>query len=215
MALLKESERQEVTKLLAELEHEVRLVMFTQEHECQWCQTTREMVTELAELSEKVTAEIHDFLKEDSLAKQYGLARVPAIVVMGEQDYGIRFYGVPAGYEFASLLEVIQAIGHRSHGLPESVVADLARIEKPVHLQVMVTPTCPYCAPAVVTAHRLAMASDKIVADMVEVSEFPQVAMRYQVQGVPKTIINEEGDFVGSQPVPNVVEEILKAVGQA
>ena len=172
------------------------------------------MVTELAELSEKVTAEIHDFLADSELAQQYGLDRVPAIVVRGAEDYGIRFYGVPAGYEFASLLEAIQAVGRGAHGLPDAIVAKLAQIKEPVHLQVMVTPTCPHCAPAVVTAHRLAMASEKIKADMVEVSEFPQIAVRYDVQGVPKTIINEENSFVGSQPVPNVVEEILQALGQ-
>ena len=59
------------------------------------------------------------------------------------------------------------------------------------------------------------MACEKITADMVEVSEFPQIAVRYGVQGVPKTIINEEGSFVGSQPVGNVVDEILQALGQA
>ena len=141
MAVLKEKDRQEIAKLLADLEQDVQLIMFTQEHECEWCQVTREMVTELAELSEKVTAEIHDFLADSELAQQYGLDRVPAIVVRGAEDYGIRFYGVPAGYEFASLLEAIQAVGRGAHGLPDAIVAKLAQIEKPVHLQVMVTPT--------------------------------------------------------------------------
>jgi glutaredoxin-like protein len=141
MAVLKEKDRQEIGKLLADLEQDVQLIMFTQEHECEWCQVTREMVTELAELSEKVTAEIHDFLADSELAQQYGLDRVPAIVVRGAEDYGIRFYGVPAGYEFASLLEAIQAVGRGAHGLPDEIVAQLAQIEQPVHLQVMVTPT--------------------------------------------------------------------------
>ncbi|MBD3237868.1 MAG: glutaredoxin [Candidatus Eisenbacteria bacterium] len=215
MAVLKEKDRKEVGQLLAGLTHDVRLLMFTQEHECQWCETTRELVTEVAELAPKLNAEIHDFVAEKDLAGEYGIRRVPAIVVMGARDVGIRFYGVPAGYEFAALLEAIQAVGRNAHGLPDGVITELSRIEQPVHLQVMVTPTCPYCAPAVVAAHRLAMASDQISADMVEVSEFPQIAMRYQVQGVPKTIINEDASFVGSQPVTNVVQEILKAVGGA
>ena len=65
-----------------------------------------------------------------------------------------------------------------------------------------------------VTAHRLAIASPHITADMIEVAEFPQVALRYQVQGVPKTIINEEHSFIGSQPEAEAIQAVLKALGK-
>ncbi|MEW6248138.1 MAG: thioredoxin family protein [Nitrospirota bacterium] len=90
----------------------------------------------------------------------------------------------------------------------------LAKVDRPVHMQVMVTLTCPYCPVAVRTAHRFAMASDHITADMVETTEFPHLAVKYNVQGVPNTIINETHSVLGAQPEVAVAQEVLKAIGK-
>lgn len=58
------------------------------------------------------------------------------------------------------------------------------------------------------------MASEQIIGAMVEVSEFPQLVERYQVQGVPKTIINETYSFMGAMPELKIAQEILKAIGK-
>jgi len=81
-------------------------------------------------------------------------------------------------------------------------------------MQAFVSPTCPYCPKAVRAAHRFAMANDNITGDMVEVSEFPHLAVKYDVQGVPKTVINEKVDLVGGQPLQQFLEAVLQAVGE-
>jgi glutaredoxin len=91
---------------------------------------------------------------------------------------------------------------------------ELAKIDQPVHMQVLISPTCPYCPGAVRTAHRFAMASDHITADMVESSEFPFLAVKYNVHGVPHTVINEEHSVAGSRPEMEVAQAILKAIGK-
>jgi hypothetical protein len=58
----------------------------------------------------------------------------------------------------------------------------------------------------------MAIVSSRIVADVVEVSEFPEVGQRYAVRGVPKTVINETVEFVGNVPEPTFVEHIQRAV---
>lgn len=141
MAWLKEDDQREIKKVLSGLAHDVKLLMFTQERECEGCGATREIVNEIAALSERVTVEVRDFVADGDLVKQHGIARVPAVAVLGDRDYGVRFYGVPAGYEFAALLEAILAVGRRDAGLPPPVLAEVAKIDRPVHLQVMVTPT--------------------------------------------------------------------------
>ncbi|MBL8056026.1 MAG: thioredoxin family protein, partial [Anaerolineales bacterium] len=78
--------------------------------------------------------------------------------------------------------------------------------------QVYVTPTCPYCPRAVVLAHKLAMASDWITADMVEASEFPHLANRYQVYGVPRTVIEDVVHIEGAQPEPQVISQLLQVL---
>ena len=65
-------------------------------------------------------------------------------------------------------------------------------------------------------AHRLAMESDWISADMVEATEFPHLANKYEVFGVPRTVINETIHVEGAVPEPLLVNELLKVLdGQA
>ncbi len=63
-------------------------------------------------------------------------------------------------------------------------------------------------------AHRFAIANPMIRADMVELSEFPHLAMLYNVQGVPQMVINEKHHVVGAQPDEALVAEILQAIGK-
>jgi glutaredoxin-like protein len=175
---------------------------------------TRELVEELAALSEMVDLEIYDFVKDEDKVKTYAIDKIPATIVLGDKDYGIRFYGVPAGYEFMSLIEGIVDVGKRSHGLPDALVKQLQQVDQPVRMQAMVSPTCPYCPRAVRTAHKFAMASDLITGDMVEVSEFPHLAVKYGVQGVPNTIINETESVLGAQAEREFARAVLKSIGK-
>ncbi|MCK4938262.1 MAG: thioredoxin family protein [Methanosarcinales archaeon] len=213
MVVIQESDKEKLTKKLDEgLEGNVKLIMFTQENECQFCADTRGMVEELAGMSPKIEAEIHDFVKDEKLARSYGVKNIPAIVMLGEKDYGIRFYGIPSGYEFASFQEDLIDVSRGKTDLSDDVKKKLARVRKPVHIQVLVTPTCPYCSMAVRTAHKLAIENEHIKADMVEMVEFPHIAQRYMAMSVPKIIINEVADFVGAQPPEHFLEEILRAL---
>jgi alkyl hydroperoxide reductase subunit AhpF len=139
--MLDERAQQIVSVRLAELERPVRLVMFTQEMECEYCRDTRNLVTELARISPSVEAEIHDFVTERDLAQQYGIDKIPAIAVLGERDYGIRFFGFPGGYEFGTLIDIIGDVARGDSGLQDSTRSALARLDQDVHLQVFTTPT--------------------------------------------------------------------------
>ena len=60
---------------------------------------------------------------------------------MGDTDYGIRFFGIPSGYEFNSLIESILMIGKGESGLTEKTKQELKELKTPFHFQVFVTPT--------------------------------------------------------------------------
>ncbi|MFO7698343.1 MAG: thioredoxin family protein [Anaerolineae bacterium] len=195
------------------LDNLVTLKLFTQKVDCQYCKETETLMTEVSELSDKITLEVYDLVSDKQVAETYGISRAPATAIVGTRDYGIRFYGIPSGYEFNSLIEDIGAVSNDHHGLAEETVEKLTALEKPVHIQVFVTPTCPYCPAAVQVAHALAMASDFITADMIEAVEFPQLANKYGVLGVPKTVINEDTEFEGSAPEELVVAKIMEAAG--
>ena len=213
MPLLNAEIKEQVREQLADLAGPVRLVVFTQEFECMYCAETRKLVEEVSELSEDLTAEILSFVVDEDKAQELGVDKIPAVAVIGEQNYGIRFYGIPAGYEFTSLLEAIRIAASGESDLSEETVEFLSSLSEPVHMQVFVTPTCPYCPQSVVLAHRMAAASPMVQADMVEAQEFPYLATKYQVMGVPRTVINEEFHIEGAAPEPMVLDKLREALG--
>jgi glutaredoxin-like protein len=149
MPLLNESIQDQVRQVFAKIESPVKLIMFTQGEggalECSMCADTRNLVTEVAELSDQVTLEVYDFLGDKEIAEKYQVDKIPALVVLPDEpngkDYGIRLYGIPAGYEFSSLIEDILLVGQRASGLSEQTLQELAKLDQPVHIQVYVTPT--------------------------------------------------------------------------
>lgn len=212
MPLFNAEVEEQVSQQLSDLTGAVRLVMFTQDFECQYCAQTRELVTEVAKLSDRVTAEVYDFVADEEEAEKLGVDKIPAVAVIGDHDFGIRFYGIPSGYEFTSFLEAIKFAAAGETDLGEDMLAALSQLSTPVHMQVFVTPTCPYCPPAVVLAHKMAIASPMVQADMIEVQEFPHLATKYQVMGVPRTVINESTHIEGAAAEPVVLEKLQEAL---
>ncbi len=212
MGFLKEKDAQNIRKRFIKLEKPVRIINFTQEIECQFCRETRMLLEEVAELSDKITLEVYNFQLESDKAKDFYIDKIPATVIMSDEDIGIRYYGIPSGYEFASLLESIEMVSRDISPLSKSILEKLKRIDKKVHIQVFVTPTCPRCPSAVVTGFALAHASPLITADMVEATEFPHLANKYGVMGVPRVVINEDTFFEGALPEVAYVDKVLEAL---
>jgi glutaredoxin-like protein len=212
MSMIPDGQREEIRNQLAQnLVNPVRLIMFTQEMECHFCAETRQLVVELAALNDKIKAEVHDFVADSQLAEDYGVDKVPAVIILGEKDYGIRFYGLPFGYEFHTLLQSLTAVSQGKTDLTEDTKTKLREIKTPVNVKVFVTLTCPHCPMAASLAHKFAMENDLIKAEVIDGNEFPQLALKYGVMGVPKTVINEKGEFVGAVPESVFLQHILLA----
>jgi len=210
MSLIAEEHKEHIKSQLAEnLINPVRLIMFTQELECQYCVQTKQLVYELAALNDKIQAEVHDFVADAELAKQYGVDKVPAIVLLGAKDYGIRFYGLPYGYEFQTLMSGLAIVSQGKTALSEETKAKIRSITTPVHIQVFVTLTCPHCPAAASMAHMFALENDLISADAIDANEFPQLAIKYGIMGVPKIVVNEKVEFVGAVPENMFLEQVL------
>ncbi len=212
--MIPSSDKAQLQELFKEkLLNEVKLIVFTQETECRFCQETRQLVDELSSLSDKIMFESYDFVKDVDKANDYGVDKIPAVLIVGERDYGIRFYGLPSGYEFASLIEDILDVSSGVTHLSQETKNRLKTLNKPIHIQVFVTPTCPYCPRMVRLAHQFAIETTFIKADMVEAVEFPQLVYKYRVMGVPKVVINETTEFVGMLPEELFLAQVLRSIG--
>jgi glutaredoxin-like protein len=187
----------------------VRLLMFTQEVECQYCSQTKKLAQEIGSLNEKVTTEVYDFVADAAKAKELGIERIPAIAVIGRKDYGVRIYGIPYGYELQTLIEAIFNVSKGTTDLSDKTKTVIKDITSPVQIKVFVTLTCPHCPVAAAVAHKLAIECDLIKADVIDGSEFLDLVMKYNVIGVPKIVINEKTEFVGAFSEELFAEHVL------
>ena len=214
MALLKDEDREQLVKVFSEhLAGPVKIVMFTQAFECEFCTSTRELVQELVDTHDDLSLEVLDFVADKEKAALYEIDKIPALVLLDadDKDYGIRFYGIPAGYEFTSLIEDILDVAKGESILTEAVKEELDKVTEPVHIQVFVSPTCPYCPPVVRAAHKFAMYNKNIIGDMVEVAEFPYLSNKYDVQGVPKAVFNDDFELTGAQPELDLAKKAVES----
>ena len=212
MALLNEQIVNDVTKMMAELPNDVQLVVFTSQTGCEYCKEIVQLAQEVAATSDKLTAEVYDIAAAPEKAKELNITQAPVVAIVGQRDYGLRYYGIPSGHEFSTLLYAIQRAGSGTAELDAETMTFLQGLNKPVNLQVFVTPTCPYCPRAAVLAYEMAVASDLVVADVVESMEFPDWANRFNVMGVPLSVVNNTERIEGAAPPPMVVSAIQKAL---
>jgi glutaredoxin-like protein len=211
-------------KFNEEMEKKITVLLFTQEpsrlvvpdnlkgQECLFCKETKELVTEVSSLSDKIELIVYDFVSDKEKAAEFNVDKIPAVILQDEEDLGIRFFGIPSGYEYTSFIEAILDASRGKTGLSQKTKDALQAIDKDIHIQVFVTPTCPYCTTAVRLGHQFALESPHIKADMVESTEFPHLAQKYNVFGVPKTIINEALSVEGAVPEETFLEHVLKAL---
>lgn len=213
LSLIPDEQREHIKNELAEkLVNPVRLVMFTQVMECKFCAETKQLIYELSELSEKIHAEVHDFVADSQLAQEYGVDRIPAIIIRTEKDYGVRFYGFPYGYEFQALMEALGSVSRGATSLSDQTKQKLHEINVPVNIKVFTTLTCPHCPAAATMAQEFAVENSLIRAEAIDANEFPELANRYGVMGVPKVVINEKIEFVGAVSEEAFLEQVLKAI---
>jgi glutaredoxin-like protein len=191
------------------LEKTVKILMFTQEIECRFCSDTRQLVQELAALNDKIMVEVYDFVADAGKAKEYGVDKIPALAIIGEKDYGVRIYGIPYGYELQTLIEAVINVSRGRTDLSDKTKVILAEVKAPVHIQVFVSLSCHHCPVAASVAHKLAVESDLVRADVIDGSEFPHLTQKYAVMGVPKVIINEKIEFVGAFNEDLFAEHVL------
>ena len=212
MKLLNKKVTKELEAIFKDFKNKVTLKFFTQEMECRFCRDTRKLLEEVSEITDKIKLEVYDFVADKDEVEKYGVERIPATIVMDKEDHGIKFYGIPGGYEFSSLIEALKMVSTGDSGLSQDTKDFLDSLEKDVHLQVFVTPTCPYCPGAVILGHRMAFYSPKVKADMVEATEFPELSIKYNVMGVPRTVINESEYQEGAAPEEMLIEKIKAAI---
>ncbi len=142
MPLLSEQDSKFLTKdFKTKLNNDIKILFFKSENNCLYCNEAKNILLEVSNLSDKIVIEEFDFDKDKEKVAQYSVKRAPCIVIEGDKDYGVRFYGSPAGQEFMTLIHGIMNVSAKDTGLSEKTVEKLKEIKRPYDIQVFVTPT--------------------------------------------------------------------------
>ena len=187
----------------------VRLIFFEQSIGCETCAATRRALTQLAESDDQVALETLNLVLDKERAAEYGVLRVPAIIVSTPECERIRYYGSPLGHEWPTLIEAITITSTGNVPLSDRNRARLGTLSTAVRLQVFFTPTCVYCPRMIVLANQLAVASPLVSAVAIDATEFPDLVHRYNVNGVPKTVINDTIEIMGAVSEDELVAALV------
>ncbi len=202
-----------------ELEGKVKIDYFTQRasalyvpgrEECVYCEDTRQMLEELAALSDKLALTVHELADERDAAQKLGVDKVPGIVVRGPVNRPLRFFGIPGGNEFPNFIETLIEASKAKVTLVAEAAKHLKKLKDKVSIAVYVTPTCPYCPGVVRAAYRLALASAHIEAAAVEIGEFPRLTQQLGVRAVPFTVLGDQAAIAGAVDEAGLAEQALK-----
>jgi glutaredoxin-like protein len=209
----------QITEAFAEVKEPVQVLFFGSKDNCEYCNDTQQLLEEVTALNNKLELSVYDMQEHQDVASKFNVTNAPGIVIAAKDgaevtNLGIQFSGIPSGHEFSTLINDIVIVSKRESGLNEKTREFLKNLNKPLHLQVFVTPTCPYCPRAVLLAHQMAMENPQMIrAEGVEATEFPELANRFNVRGVPQTVINSgAGSVVGAVPEQNLLAEIMRAL---
>ena len=149
MAMFDPKVQEQLKNILKNMGNEVKVVFFTQEIECPMCRDTRSFVEEIASLNDKLSVEVLNLVLDKEKAQLYGVDKIPAIVLLDKdgKDKGIKFYGLPGGYEINSFLGTLLEVSGHMESIPSDVLKRIKAVDRDVHIQVFVSLGCPASLP--------------------------------------------------------------------
>jgi glutaredoxin-like protein len=191
-------------------EPSVKIIFFEQSIGCETCAPTRRVLEQIVAENPDVALEVLNLVLDKEQAAQYGVDRVPAVIIAGPGRDRIRYYGAPLGNELPTLLQAINMAATGETALTDESRAQLKALATPVALQVFFTPSCVYCPQMISLANQAAIETSLVTTVAIDATEFPDLVRRYKVNGVPKTIVSDTMEIMGAAPEDEFVAAITR-----
>ncbi len=179
-------------EIFAAMDGRARILYFRAGEGYEYSRELDELLREISELSSG-KVEVRAYEPGSGESRALSIPLLPALVLHGREEYNVRYFGLPLGYEFGVLVDAIRGVASGRAEMSPRARSAIESIRVPVRVVVFVTPSCPYCTWMARAAHKFAIANRMVVGDVVEVSEFPELAERYEVYAVPKVVVEVEG----------------------
>jgi len=183
---------------------------------CMACEGTYELLKTLVEFSDgKLKVEEISTEENTEEAEKYNVSRIPAILFIDEDDKEIiRYLAHPTGSEFVPFLNSIQYFSGVRPYYADQIITHLKKIKKS-NMKIFITPTCPYCPMTVPVLTLFSIVSKgKISSEVIDVNLNPDMGTKYQVQGVPMTVINEKDVIHGMFTPQDLLDKLVGSKGR-
>lgn len=195
-------------RFASEMKEDVSIHLYTK-GEGEYAQFSKQMVEELAELTDKIKLK----MVSDEEAGTLGMKTDPTFLIGKDQGFNIIYNGSPAGHEAGAFIEGLVMASSGNSQLSPQHVEQLQSLDKDIRTQVFVTPSCPHCPQSAILAMKIAVANpEKVTAEVVEAQENMELSQQFRVSSVPQQVIN--GDLnsitVGAQPDTKFVDQVLQ-----
>ncbi len=204
-----------------ELTSRVRIDYFTQKasrlyvagrQDCPHCEDVRLLLEELASLSPRIALTIRELGDDRQAAAELGVDKVPGIVIRGQANRSLRFFGMPSGNEFPGFIETIINAARGTVDWKPETAKQIRKVKSEVRVQVFVTPTGAHCPALARLAFKIGLAAPKVRVDVVEATEFPGLLQRYGISAVPTTVFDDRLALPGAMEEADFVHTLLKVV---
>ncbi len=212
--MLKDSSRQIIRSTLKTLKQPVRLILFTSDLKQDECAPVRELAMAVKAASPRIVLEKYDQVMDRDKAAEYGVQRVPSLVVQGRGIRAVSFSGMVDGVSLMLLLDAVRAIAEERAWFPESIASTLGMLERQVAVRVILDNDCTLCRPVAETAVGLALTNRLVATEIVVADDFPDLLAKHRVRILPYTLFGTKLHLEGHVTESAFLEMIFQAAGR-
>ena len=164
---------------------------------CPSCEPTKLTLEEIAGLSDQIELRVHDFFGDTKMVEKWGAERVPGIVIHGEVNRPLRFYGMPGGTFLPAIVDIIVAASVKPPPPPPELSSLIKKLRDPVQIRVLGSLRHPHSAQAAATAFGLSLLSDKIATSVFAIEDNSDLIQQLRLTHIPLTLVDDKRGFAG------------------
>ncbi|MFX1393475.1 MAG: thioredoxin family protein [Promethearchaeota archaeon] len=205
---------------MAKLKNEVHIIVFTDVKEengekvrrCMSCDGTMSLLEQLSEFSNgKLVLEEKSIDNDIEDAEKFNVTRIPTILFIDEEGKEVlRYLGNPLGAETSPFIENLKYFSGVRSFYEDAIISNLKNMEKST-LKLFITLTCPYCPSVVPISGLFAMLSrGKVKTEIIDINVNQDLAIKYQIQGVPHVMVNEDQHIYGVFSPQDLLEKLTR-----
>ncbi|MFW5490320.1 MAG: FAD-dependent oxidoreductase [Desulfovibrio sp.] len=206
--LIPEDSHKHLADVFSKLAEPVHVELFSADKvNVEFTDFARRFLNDLSRITDNIVFE--EFAVHSDKGTERKVEAAPTIVIQPDK-YSIRMLGAPAGEESRSFIEALLLVGMNTSQLGKSAKEMVKELDEERAIKVFVSPTCPYCPGQAMHAIKCAIERpDLISAQIIEISENPDIADKYGVGSVPHTVFNDELEALGLEPEERFVVQMV------